>query len=162
MKRVITIPVIVFSFLMFAGTVNAQKHELLKGVSTTSVLIEDLSSAAQSAGLDVEQLQTDVELRFRKAGIRLEKKATSYFYVRVSAVKAAPCEGYAVAVSVEFDRGGALEFVKGSSVVDVATVWSEGILAATSTKDFREKTRQILADLCDKFLNDFLAANPKP
>src|SRR5438445_7718264 len=98
----------VWLLLLLVLTANGQtERSALRGVpATTSVVIEGLSRDAVLAGLSTDQLQTDVELRLRKAGIRISDSATvpSYLYVQITALKSSECGLYAVAVSVGFNR----------------------------------------------------------
>src|SRR6185503_3546224 len=99
----------------------------------------------------------------RKAGIKLSDSSTSFLYVRVTALKSSGCPGlYGSHVQVEFTRIGTLEAAKGISFNQAVTVWKRGALAFDPSGDFAINTRQKVSDLCDRFLNDFLAANPAP
>jgi len=69
---------------------NFGEKDSLTGIKAISVVIEKLDSDAEAAGLSGEQLQTDVELRLRKAGIPIliPKRANEVMipelYVRVA------------------------------------------------------------------------------
>lgn len=145
---------------------NAQSHKqsALRGISSTGVVIEELPADAQRGGLNGEQLRTDVELRLRKAGVRIDNdKANSFLYVRVYAIKNEQCGGfYVLTVEVELDRSATIDIGKGRQSPEVLGAWSKTGLAVLPLKDFVADARTMVGDICDQFLNDYLAANPKP
>jgi len=48
---------------------NVAARQSLEGLKRIRVVVEDLSAAGEAAGLQKDAIQTDVELRLRKAGI---------------------------------------------------------------------------------------------
>jgi len=145
---------------------NGQSHpkrDALRGIARMKVAIESLGAETQAGGLSVEQLQADVELRLRKAGLRVLDESgddlAPFLYVNVHAIKGDIGSFYAVNVSIEFH--GWTTFGSGRDLLVTAVpVWSKETLGLLPTESFATKTRQLVTDLSDQFINDFLAANP--
>lgn len=157
------------SFLLLAissSVTYAQSPErrALRGVLGLRVVVEQLPSDALNAGLTRELLQTDVELRLRKAGVRIvDYDAAPFLYVKIGAMKDDTRPVYATAVIVEFLRvasfNGVTKDLKRIEFDSAATVWTDAVLGLVGSNRIRESVRQQVADSTDKFANDFLAAN---
>jgi hypothetical protein len=145
-------------------TVNAQssdRRDGLRGITTLRVVVESLPTSAEGTGLDLQQLQTDVELRLRKARVTvLDKGVWSYVYLNVNIVKASFGDVYAVSVELAFQRGGLFGVGK-DAVFAFASVWSKGALGIVGKQNLSTTVRDTVGDLSDQFINDLLAANPK-
>lgn len=141
----------------------------LRGLAGVAVAVSNLTQEVERDGLLKAQLQTDVELGLRKAGIRVLTKdqwliATGYPTLDVIvALYKSPSPNfdvYAKSVNVVLRQNVVLSR-KPSTIVRGAT-WESGIVVGVSnSEDLRKHTRQIVADLVDRFINAFLAANPK-
>src|SRR5262249_6793377 len=130
-----------------------------------AVTIEDLTPEVESAGLLMQQLQTDVELRLRLAGIRVLTreeglrvvgKPVLAIHVNVLLNQLLGLTVYNILVglyqSVSLETG---------AVSERASTWSTGttgILAMNDLSRIREKVR----DQVDQFINAYLSVNPRP
>ncbi len=126
------------------------------------VVVEGLNSDAIASGLDEEQIRADVELRLRKAGINVFDDSVGtapFLYVNIGVVASENLRAFTVALS--FNRIGTFPHGKDTMRL-TAQVWSEASLHLRSGQNLRATTRDKLADFTDKFINDYLAANPKP
>lgn len=147
----------------FAYDDNAYTRETLRGLSGVGVVIEDLSSNATRAGLTTAQLQTDVELRLRKAGVRVltasERKETPggpFLAVIVTAREKLGLYGYSV--EVHFLQRVYLE----RNFTDaLAITWAVDSTGTVGADRFRQGIRESVGDHIDKFLNAYLAVNPR-
>lgn len=137
------------------------QRDTLKGFHGVGVLVEDLRPEAEKYGLTKEALQTDTELRLRQYGIKVlppEQPFVPCLYIHVNTVVQERFPIAAVAVQVEFQQGVLLYRDLKTRVT--ATTWGEGVVivvGASKLKDVREHVQ----DLVDKFINDYLAVNPK-
>src|SRR5215472_3875500 len=93
-----------------------EDRESLRGLTGVYVLVEHLTKEAERDGLSENQLQTDVELRLRRAGIKVQTRQESlaspgrpYLYVRVTERKKSDLPLYALCVQVEFVQAVQLE-----------------------------------------------------
>jgi hypothetical protein len=124
--------------------------QTLKGISAVQVAIEDLSDSAKALGLDEETIQTDVELKLRRAGMRVSSTPASPFvYISVTVV------GGASVIRIELNQSARLLL---SGELWTVTTWSQTYLEVNSTTD---SVRGHIKDLADAFLNDWLSVNPK-
>jgi len=148
---------------------NAQSNpdrKGLRGILGMRVAIEELSPTARVGGLSRDQLQTEVELRLRKAGVRiLDGDSGSFLYLSVSAMKSINAPLYATNVKLEFYRLGTFvgfgKDLEASEQTLIASVWSKQVLGLAGSERVEMEIRQQVADLTDQLLNDYLAANPK-
>ncbi len=135
----------------------------LKGIAAIQVVVEDLNPDAERDGLTRDHLQTDMELRLRKAGIRVtskhEEAGGSYLYLNVSAVKHNALSVYGYHIRLEFYQRVAL--ARDPRVRTDAVTWISGSTGVVSAQRLRS-LRDNVADKVDKFINAYLEQNPKP
>lgn len=135
----------------------------LKGITAIRVAVEKLPPEAERDGLTRDQLQTDVEARLRKAGIKVtstsvENKVSPYLHLNVSTVKNPP-GFYAFNIRLEFNQGVILE--RNRNVLVPAPTWSIDFLGTVGAQRLRDVRSTVAAGL-DKFINAYLEQNPKP
>ena len=144
---------------------NEYTRKTLAGLTGLGVSVEDIPDEVQRDGLDTTQIRTDVELKLRQAGITvltrqewLSTAAAPYLYVNVQAIKN-PANLYAYSADVELRQR--VTLVHNPAVSILATTWSAtGIIGTVGSRRvglLRENVR----DLTDRFINAYLAANPK-
>lgn len=148
---------------------TAQERESLREFTGMGVIVEDLSTYAQQAGLTKAHIVTDVEVRLRQAGIkvltrreRLRTPGQPYLYVRVTAISIPSNTppsvlGYAFAVDVHLEQR--VNLSRNRQETDAKT-WSTVSIGVTPPRGFARIARQAVRDLLDEFLNDYLAVNP--
>jgi hypothetical protein len=133
-------------------------RESLRGLSGVVVLVEDLDDDAKRTGLTEDQIQTDVELKLRLAGIEVLSTARPFphLYVRMSVLLIGgfyPCN-----IIVELLQTARLERKYTTRVF--APTWSaEGLVAASNEPALA--IRRYLGDYIDRFINAYLDVNPK-
>lgn len=137
----------------------------LRGLRGVKVSIDSFIPEAQE-GLTLNQLQTDVELRLRKAGIRvltdqewLKTPGMPALYVIVPTHKT-DIGLYAVSIRVKFRQSVTLVRQPNSPSVLAGTYETNTYIGVIGTKRLRE-LRDRVADQVDIFINDYLAENPK-
>jgi len=153
-RAVTAVLAVLFLVSMLSGSRACGQESLdantLKGIRAVQVAIEDLSDSAQALGLEEETLQTDVELKLRRAGLRVSSTPVGAFvYISVSVVDGAS------AIRVELNQSARLLL---SGETWTVTTWSQGYLEANSTA---ASIRSHVKDLVDAFVNDWLSVNPK-
>jgi hypothetical protein len=207
------LPAVLAALLIIPSAATVQGSDLygLKGLAAVEVLVEDLGPNAARIGLTKESIATDVQLRLRRAGIRIATKLTvgtiselgkeikklrpeseyspltdiaagrllkrqfpevydsscddsveecivnrgsPYIYVNVALTPyASSCH-----VSVQLRQDVALS--RDSNIfVSGATTWSRDVTAHRPTG--ARYIRDMVNDEVDKFLNAWLAVNPK-
>ena len=122
------------------------------------VVIEDLHPGAERDGLTTSQLQTDVEVRLREAGIRVTNNAVDYVGVSISAMQSTDVTDlYAYSLHVSLHRR---IVVEANGMDMLAEVWSSGRVGTVGSTRWRD-VRNMVRDQIDAFINAYLSVNPK-
>jgi hypothetical protein len=134
----------------------------LTGLTTISVVVEDLAPIAQKNGITTATLQTDVERRLRQAGISVTPDADAYLYVHVTVADPGPSLPlpYVVDVSlmqeVTLPRG-----LKTRTPLQCPT-WSLNRLGMSSADRVRAPVTDRVDEFVDQFIRAYQSVNPKP
>ncbi len=138
----------------------------LKGISGVVVDIPSLSmndkcaDVLTSAGITATQIKTDTELRLREAGVPVIDKGqfgSVVLRIRLAALKQEYSACYSCTVSI-LDK--CLLF-RDQTVLVPAAIWEQGGVFFVGDQKL-ETVRPSITDLVNEFVNDYLAANPKP
>ena len=122
------------------------------------VVIEDLHPDAERNGLRRSQLQTDVELTLREAGIRVTNNAVDYVDVNLNARQPTDwTDLYAYSLHVSLHRR---VVVEANGMDMLAEVWSKGSVGIVGSARWRDM-RNMVRDEVDTFINAYLSVNPK-
>ena len=160
-KRICSALVIVVALIFMASVVYADS-ETLRGLKGINVLVEGLGPETESTGLTEQQIQTDVELKFRMAGIKVltgEERFTElgspYLYVNLTAMKLRS-RSYTYSIYISLNQEA---LIVRNNVKDYsATTWNRrGMGTANSSTTIRNHIK----DLVDEFINAYLSVNPK-
>jgi hypothetical protein len=137
----------------------------LKGLHGVQVLVERLDPLVE-AGLTTGDIQTDVELKLRLAGIpvlsKQEMLATPgqpYLYVNVNVNSSATRDLWPDHIEIQLNQNVTLARSPEPLVVG-ATTWSTGSVGAVFKQNLRS-LRDGVKDQVDRFINAYLAVNPK-
>jgi hypothetical protein len=120
---------------------------------------------AEVQGVSLKQIQTDVELRLRKSGIRVlpfsgvsRLEGQPFLWISVLALKN-PLGVSVYSVNVELWQDVRLKRNPAISV-SAATYVVEPRLVVVDSRNIKQ-LREDLSDCVDTFINDYLAMNPK-
>jgi hypothetical protein len=149
---------------------NEFSRPSLKGLTGVGVVVEGLSSNMDGMNLSREQIQTDVELRLRKAGIRVFSKSellatpgVPYLYVNLGTFpfKLANGQtiGMAFSIDVSIKQNVTLVRDRNATVMGAAT-WQTGSTGSTGISQI-QGLRGVIGDQVDVFINAYFAMNPK-
>ncbi|MBN1391992.1 MAG: hypothetical protein JW947_04220 [Sedimentisphaerales bacterium] len=149
--------------------ISVDDRDTLMGLRGVLVLVEDLNPEVEKYGLTKQQLQIDVELRLRQNGIRVlsqkERLSTSeapYLYVNVNTMTDRTDSPRLVSFSILLELKQNVFLVKDTSPLKLCTAstWQSFLMGRV---DLGKITfiRDSVKDIVDKFINDYLAANPK-
>jgi len=165
MMRLALLPVCFFFLLPTYAQVRTVLYTgdpgVLKDVGPIEVLVENLPSSFESFGLHRDDIQRDVELKLRLAGITIDDDEPDYLYVNVSGN--CPSDGgvCGIRITVLYKepvlvmRGGEYNEVRG------ATTWDAvGETGRIGSHDL-QALRGYVKDMVDEFVNAYLTANPK-
>jgi hypothetical protein len=79
----------------------------LRGIESMGVVVEGLRDAAEVIGLTERQLRTDVELKLRTAGGKLDDSAAHYYlYLNVMLIHSPEIELVAYSIGLDFSQSG--------------------------------------------------------
>ena len=131
------------------------------------MVIIDIAQKAE-IGLDTSRLRTVTELRLRTAGLEVVPVDPSAILrvpvlgVNVTAIATSQYNGRALgyAYSTNVKLSGAGRLMADSAVLGELVLWQAGRINSTPT-DLAGDVEKTVDDLLDRFLNDWLAANPK-
>lgn len=167
-KRWIFLMVILTGFLRLAPYVLAQDNEntrlTLRGLPGVSLYVEPLDPQIEKSGLTKNQIQTDTELKLKSAGINvltggelLKANGHPFLYVDVNiSMLKTQITRYLFYIRVELNQGVVLVRTPDTKVS--AVTWSTGGWGIDFSSD---NIRQTVKTQVDKFINAYLAENPK-
>jgi len=121
----------------------------LKGLRVIGVLVEDIKPDVEKEGITSRFIQTDVELRLRRAGLRvlsedeIRMSLAPFLYVNISLLKIEGSEVYAATISVNLME---LVTVDRNKERIHATTWSADSTAILG----KERLRRIKESVGDK------------
>lgn len=171
MKRIFfVVMVLLFANVsVFPQSNDPLEKESLKGLSGVHVflnLTED-SPSLEKDGLTEAQIRTDVELRLRKAGIRVltieearELPRRPVLSVTLLASKSEALTKllgesiYAFTILIDFKQTATL-YHSTDNKVFLAATWSDSAVGMTTKRNVRT-IREGIGDYVDKFINDYL------
>ena|SRR5690242_12475833 len=148
---------------------NEDSRQTLAGLGGVYVVVGPMQEDAEQKGLRQTQLQTDVELKLRQAGVNVLTKegvgrtpGLPYLYVNVHTLRLENhLSGlYAFAVSVELVQ--TVYLGRSPSVFTLGRTWNAtGAFGTVGADHLGEYVRKDVSDEADAFVNAYLAANPK-
>jgi hypothetical protein len=145
-------------------TDQAMGMKSLVGISSLSVGVEELGADALTDGLSEDLLKTDVELRLRLAGIKVPLEFTvpcfqiqiKYWKNRMGQDHIPITYNFHIAISL-MQYANLFRTGEPMTVVTMQiTNYGSGPIGKGS-----EHVRRSVGDLIDKFINEYLAVNPK-
>jgi hypothetical protein len=173
MKKTFSILVLLLgvSLSVFGQRNGPLERKSLRGLPGVYVNVGSLAPDIEAEGLTKERLQTDIEIRLRKAGIRVfsleEARAlpsTPTLNVEVPSqqlaalTKALGGTLFSISVLVELHQAASLERFPNTKFLVIT--WSDRAVGFATGKNIRALRDQV-GDYIDKFINDFLSVNPK-
>ena len=141
---------------------------VLRAIKEISVNVEPLPRQAEEAGLVRQQLEADVEARFRDAGVTVLEPEVAYerdpqppeLNVSVSCVKIQDGARYAVSTLLQ-EKENVTPLRDPNLIIVHAPTWQQSSLSVVAEGQFRENVTNGLRDRVDSFLKDYLKVNPK-
>jgi hypothetical protein len=171
-KIAILVLAISFSSLFFPSLSRSVScMESLKGLKGVEVLVEELKPELEDFNLTMIEVQADVELKLRNAGIGVLSKEDNekiqplrkpYLYVKIDSLKL-PWRraSFVFHVEVALKQQVALsEHPKNFKKSFYAPTWNTTFIGAVSGNNVPD-IRDFVKELMDRFVNDYLKENPK-
>ena len=147
---------------------SERSRETLRGLpAAVFVLIETLHPDLESDGLSETQLQTDVELKLRLAGIKVltreqhllqDEDGQAYLYLSINSLKD-QSGFYSLCIDLSLNQN--VRLVRNFQLVQSVSTWSMGSVMTGGENRLRQAVRDSVKDRVDEFINAFLSVNPK-
>lgn len=138
----------------------------LKGLNGLGILVEYLTPEAEWGGLTKKRLQSDLEVRLQRAGMKVLTQADShkapgepYLYVNVN-VNTAKTEGEVYPYSIDVMLIQKTTLVRDPKQTVYAVTWSTGGVGSIS-KELLNDLRESVGDLVEVFIKACQAENRK-
>ena len=166
MKIVSVSLIITFGFVSDGSSQRISHNiESLRGIEGVMVAVEDLKTDITEDGLSIEKIQTDVELKLRLAGITvlnetgwLKERGQPYLYVNVNSNKNKKAGMYSFNISVNVRQN--VIVARNPDVLISADTWHAEHVGYINVKN-AAGLRDLIKDVVDIFINDYLAVNTK-
>ncbi len=148
------------ALLLSACQASADDSQLerntLRGLAAFSVVVDPPESELQDRGLTVAAIQTEVEQRLLKAGLRVDNSATEFVGIRVIAAHGKRTD-FAVCVMLGVYQAVCLR--RNPAIITAAPTWTAESVLLVPPRQFREAWIDSLDQLVDQFANAWKAAN---
>jgi len=171
---VILVGLAIFSYA--EAWADEEERRTLRGLKGVYVSIADLTPESGEIGLTQDQLRTDVELRLRKAGIKVltqqdfySAKGKPYLLISVGCKKGEvgtrvgnrvyPYKFYALSMMVFLYQNVLLE--RSPNINVSGATWTGASFGWSSKDNMRNFIKNGLGDIVERFMNDYLAENQK-
>ena len=164
LRMKVKVSVLAMAFLLIlmpSRAASYQNRAALVGLKGVWVLVESVHPETESQSLIKDQIKTDVELRLRKAGIRVLTPNQAAVIpgkpVLLVYVNAAIASGICVYVAlVQLTE----DVTLARGIETTAITWDAYLTGSIKAQNI-SKVRKDVSDLVDKFITDYRAANPK-
>lgn len=138
----------------------------LKGLKGIGVLVENLAPEVEKEGLVKDQLQTDVESKLRKAGIKVLTKEESaktpgepYLYININ-LNTTKTESDIYPYSIDLLFIQKVSLLRDPKITTYAVTWSTGGVGSVG-KQILGQLRDNAKEVVDIFIKAYQAENPK-
>lgn len=165
-RSILALVILVVTALSGFSQTTEDRRKSLQGLKAVGVLDEEISPDAEQDGVTESELQTQVELKLRLAGIKVVTLDDSfklpgqpYLYVRVSYMRTDIRKISALAIELQMKENVLL--VRNPAIGLQATTWQKGVIATGGINYLAKDVHDSIDKLTDKFINDYLSVNPK-
>ena len=141
------------------------EQEAFREIKGVALLVDEVGKDAEGMGLTKKNLQQEIELKLRKAGIKVltveewfRAPDADFFCVHVHTMKTEDSDdSYAYSISVELGKSVVLVADKASKTL--ATVWKDGPSTGTLKKSEMLQLVSLTGERVSEFLKEYEAAN---
>jgi len=137
------------------------ERDSLKGIKEMDVVVEHFSDDQKKLGFNTDSFKTQVELRLRHSTIKITENADPFLYININVhliegQRVLPIEGQRVLLNIEVRFEQPARIIANDKIM-LVTTWNKGMVGIGNL----QWTKEIVDELVDKFINDYLAANQK-
>jgi hypothetical protein len=167
-KRWIVLMIILGAFVIFDPYAYAQDDEYtrptLRGLQGILLHVDPLNPQIEKSGLTTDQIQTDIESKLNLAGIHvlpreefLKRIGHPYLYVNINiSMLQTQITRYVFYIRIELNQE--VQLLRSPGIKVSTETWSTGGWGIDFSLD---NIRQTVKTQVDKFINAYLAENPK-
>jgi hypothetical protein len=156
---------ILFETSLFA--INGKSNlATLRGLQGVGVLVEQLPPEAENKGLKKDQIQTGVESRLQKAGIKVLTKeecaktpGEPYLYINLN-INITKTESDIYPYTVDVMLIQKVSLLRDPQIYTYAMTWSTGGIGSID-KQILGQLRESVLEMVNIFVNAYLTENPK-
>jgi hypothetical protein len=141
----------------------AEPQDTLRGLKGVMVFIEDLDSDVENHGLTKVLLKREVASRLRQADIPVltadeafNAAGKPYLYLNLTTHNTG-IDLYSYSIRIEFNQDVCI--IREPSIRASATTWNANVVGIVGAANLPAVTEDVVV-LTDKFIHDYLAANP--
>jgi hypothetical protein len=141
-------------------------HEILADLQGVRVAIEEFSTEAKNHGFTEQTYRILAESRLRQYGIRvltekqqLQTPGSPYLYVNIYPLIAEELGLAAASTRVQLRES--VQLLRNPAIAVTAATWQTG-RETLAGLDQLDGIKDTVSDCIDEFINDYLAANPRP
>ena len=137
-------------------------NKTLQGIKSVRV---EIVLSSEEYGVSTYQLQNDVELKLRLAGIKVDSNSSQTLSVVVVIMKIEPSASSKVIGrygTVQITLKQEVRLSRNLGISTIASTWQSYVMYLHGgPDDFGKRCRDAVRDFTDAFINDYLSANPK-
>lgn len=145
---------------------SEQTRSTLRGINGVHVYVASLDPEVRKGGLTDYQIQVDIELKLRTAGIKvlsekewLTEEGHPYLWVALAIKRLETSSFYVCYMTIEFRQD--IFLTRNPGIAGISTTWEKGALCWGPMASEGEYIRKILKEQADIFINAYLSVNPK-
>jgi hypothetical protein len=142
-----------------------KRQKVLQDLEGIYLVIEEITLEQEDPGLLEYQLQADLKLALRIAGIPvlsaeewIETPGTPYLYVNVTVAEVADDSLAAYSLTLELHQN--VNLSREPSITTSSSTWDTGLVNISAIGGLDDAIRKSLATLIEFFVEDFSTANP--
>ena len=150
----------------FAAAASASDSAIerisLTGLTTLSVVVEDLAAVAEKSGLTRATLESDAQRRLQQAGISVTPDADAYLYIHVIVADAGSSLPLPYVIDVALMQEVTLpRGLKTRTPLQCHTWWVNS-LGLTGPDRLRAAVGDRVNEFVDQFIRAYRSVNPRP
>ncbi len=137
---------------------DAIKRASLRGIESLEVVVPPARVVAQCRPIAPEDLQSQVEDRLERAGIRIGPGTASYLIVKVASIE--PVKDLLCGFTVLVELQQVVLLVRDTRIMTFGMTWQHAGLGVAAPARFPESLQRMLAELVDEFIAAYRDQNP--
>jgi hypothetical protein len=162
MKNLIVMALIVFFLLVpYSEWVISEVRNnpnALRGIEEIDVIVHRLDSRLENSGYNQEQIKADVESKLGMAIIKVVPKALPTLLLDIKSY-GFPKYGGIVVITVRLDLYQFVDLSLSQQILWTSTWSAESVMVSDAPNI--SSLRELIADLLNKFIKDYISVNPK-